>query len=110
MQAHTELGYGFREKTYENAIVVLLKKHGIAYSQQTNFPIIFHGEKIDEFIPDLIIYGKIIVDVKTIDQITNTEIGQMLNYLKVTGHKLAIIINCKNKKLEVRRVIRSSHT
>jgi GxxExxY protein len=106
IQAHKELGHGFREKTYENALLVLLKQHNIPFETQKRYPIIFHGEKIDEFIPDLIIYGKIIVDLKTIPQISDLEIGQMLNYPKVTNLELALILNFKNPRLEIKRVAR----
>ncbi len=104
IQAHKELGYGFREKTYENALFVLLKQNNVPFETQKRYPIIFHGEKIDEFIPDLIIYGKIIVDLKTIPRISDIEIGQMLNYLKVTNLELAPILNFKNPRLEIKRV------
>jgi GxxExxY protein len=103
-QIGNTLGHGFREKTYENALVHLLKKNEIPYQQQSKYPIIFDGEKIDEFIPDLVVFGKIIVDLKTIDQIGNYEIGQMLNYLKVTKLTLGLIINFKTPKITYRRI------
>lgn len=61
-------------------------------------------KKFDEFIPDLIIFGKIIVDLKTIPSITDVELGQMLNYLKVTKLELGLILNFKNSRLEIKRV------
>jgi GxxExxY protein len=98
------LGHGFREKTYENALVYLLSKNNIPFQQQPKFPVIFDGVKIDEFIPDLILLNNIIVDTKTIERITDNEIGQMLNYLRITKLKLGLIINFKHAKLEYRRV------
>ena len=105
MAVHNEVGHGFREKTYENSLVVAFQHDGIDFLQQPRYPIIFRGIKVDDFVPDLIAFGKIVVDAKTIDRITAVEIGQMLNYLRVTGLKLALVINFKNPKLEIRRVV-----
>ena len=98
------LGHGFREKTYENALVHLVRKNNIPYKQQPKYPVIFDEVKIDEFIPDLILHDNIIVDTKTIERITDNEIGQMLNYLRITKLKLGLIINFKHARLEYRRV------
>ena len=105
MAVHNEVGYGFREKTYENSLVVAFQQEGIDYHQQPRFPVVFRGVKVDDFVPDLIAFGKIIVDAKAVDRISNAEIGQMLNYLRVTGLKLALLLNFKNPKLEIRRVV-----
>ncbi len=61
--------------------------------------------KVAEYIPDLIVFDKIIVDAKVIDEITGREIGQMVNYLKITGLRLGYIINFKHAKLEWERII-----
>ncbi len=58
-----------------------------------------------EYIPDIIAFNKIIVDTKTIERIGNTEKGQMINYLKITGLKIGLIINFKHPKLEWKRII-----
>ena len=60
--------------------------------------------KVGEFIPDLIVSGKVVVDTKTIPRITDHEIGQMLNYLRVTRLEVGLILNFKYSKLEFRRV------
>ena len=58
----------------------------------------FKTEKVGEYIPDLIVFDKIISDTKVIERITDPEIGQMLNYRKVTGLRLGFILNFKNTK------------
>ena len=103
-----ELGHGFHEKPYENSLVVEFGHRGIAYMQQPRYPIIYRGVLVSEFVPDLIAFGKIIVDTKVIERITDLEIGQMLNYLKVTALPVGLILNFKNPKLEFRRVVRST--
>ncbi len=56
--------------------------------------------------PDLIAYEKIVVDTKVIEKITDREVGQMMNYLKITGLRLGYILNFKHPKLGWRRIIR----
>ncbi|MFW6286707.1 MAG: GxxExxY protein [Candidatus Sumerlaeota bacterium] len=106
MEVHNSIGYGFHEKPYENALVVELRRRNIACEQQRSFDIMYKGEKVGEYIPDLLVFSKIVVDAKTIDKITDLEIGRMLNYLKVTGYRLGYIINFKNAKLQWKRVVR----
>ena len=63
------------------------------------------NEKVGDYIPDLIAYERIVVDSKVIEKITDREVGQMMNYLKVTGLRLGYILNFKQPKLEWKRVV-----
>jgi GxxExxY protein len=103
-----DLGHGYHEKPYENSLVIEFEYRGIPFLQQPRFPIFYREKQVSEFIPDLIAFNKVIVDTKVIERITDHEIGQMLNYLKVTGLPVGLILNFKNAKLEFRRVI-STH-
>ena len=100
-----ELGHGLNEKLYENSLVVEFKRRGIAFDQQRRFNVLYKGEHVGEFIPDLIAFGKVVVDVKTIDRITDVELGQVLNYLRITRLPVGLIINFKRAKLEWKRVV-----
>lgn len=100
-----ELGNGLREKTYERAMIREFELGGITWEQQKEFPVFYKGVQIDVFIPDLIALEKIIIDAKTIEQITDREIGQMLNFLKVTGLSVGLILNFKHARLEWQRVV-----
>lgn len=99
------LGHGLFEKVYENALCVELKLRNIPFNKQKRFLVEYKGITVGEYIPDLIIYDKIIVEIKTIDKITNHERGQVINYLKLTGFRLGIILNLKKRKLEWERII-----
>jgi GxxExxY protein len=99
-----EVGFGFREKAYERAMVREFQLRSIAYDQQKSFPLTYKDTLIDELIPDLIVFDQIIVDTKTIKQITDRELAQMLSYLKATQLPLGLIINFGNPKVEVRRI------
>jgi GxxExxY protein len=103
-----EIGHGYHEKPYENGLVVESNFRNIPFVQQPRYPIMYRGVQVSEFVPDLIVFGKIIVATKVIERITDHEIGQMLNYLKVTGLPVGLILNFKNPKLEVRRVVAST--
>lgn len=103
-----EVGHGFHEKPYENAMVVEFRYRAIPHVQQPRYPMLYRGVRISEFVPDLIAFDKIIVDAKVIERITDVEIGQMLNYLKITALPVGLILNFKNPKLEFRRVVRGT--
>jgi len=104
MKVHTGIGYGLREKTYERALVVELQYLGIRYSQQSVYPVIYRGVKVDEYIPDLEVEETLIVDTKTIEAIGDNELGQMLTYLRITGKSNGLIINFKHPSLQWRKV------
>jgi GxxExxY protein len=74
------LGHGIDEKPYENALVVEFRLRGIPFRQQPPFNVLYKGENIGLFIPDLIVFDAIVVDTKVIDRITDHERGLMLNY------------------------------
>ncbi len=99
-----DMGHGFHEKPYENALVVEFRYREIEYAQQPRYPLTYRNEPVGEYIPDLIAFGKIVVDTKTIERITDHEIGRMLNYLRATGLQVGLIINFKHARLQFRRV------
>lgn len=99
-----KLGHGFYEKVYENGLTVEFEHEGVPFQQQRRFAVQHRGVKVGEFVPDLVVFEKVVVDLKTISRITDHEVGQMLNYLRVTGLEVGLILNFKYSKLEVRRV------
>lgn len=101
-----DIGHGLHEKIYENALVVEFSFRNISYSQQSEYNVNYKGVQVGKYVPDLIAYNKIVVDTKTIERITENERGKMLNYLKITGLKVGLIINFKHAKLEWKRVVR----
>ena len=99
------LGHGLHEKPYENALVVELGMRGIAHEQQRSFPIVYKGTQVAEFVPDLLVGSTVVVDTKVVDRITDHERGQMLNYLRITGLRVGLILNFQKPKLEWERVV-----
>ena len=107
MEVSSVLGHGLHEKPYENALVVEFEKRNIPFKQQPRFPITYKEIKVGEYIPDLITFESLIVDTKTIDRITDNELGQMLTCLTITNLNVGLILNFKHAKLEWKRVVRT---
>jgi GxxExxY protein len=104
LEVLTQLGHGIHEKPYENALAIELGPREICCQQQTRFDVIYKTVKVGEYVPDLIAAGKIIVDTKVIDRITNHERGQMINYLRITRLPLGLIFNFRYAKLQWERL------
>ena len=88
----------------ENALVVEFGLRGIPFRQQPPFDVLYKGQKVGLFIPDLIAFDAIVVDTKVIDKITDHERGLMLNYLRITKMRVGVILNFKHRKLEWQRI------
>lgn len=104
MEVLNVLGHGFIEKPYENTLAVELELRELKVTQQLRYDVVYKGVKVGEYVPDLIVADRVVVDAKVIEQITNHELGQMLNYLKITGLPVGRILNFKRPKLEWKRV------
>jgi GxxExxY protein len=100
-----QLGHGIHEKPYENALVVELGLRNICCQQQTRFDVIYKNVKVGEYVPDLIVASKIIVDTKVIDRISNHERGQLINYLRITRLPVGLIFNFRYAKLQWERLV-----
>ena len=98
------LGHCLVEKPYENALVVEFLLRKIPFQQQPSFDVLYKGQKIGLFVPDLIAFNSLVVDTKVIDQIADHERGLMLNYLRITGMRVGVILNFKHSKLEWQRI------
>lgn len=105
MEVLNALGHGLLEKPYENALVVEFGLQGIPFAQQPRFDVLYKGVKVGEYVPDLIAFEQIVVDAKTIERITDVERGQILNYLKITGLRVGLILNFKHPRLEWERLV-----
>ena len=86
-------------------MVVEFGLKNVPFQQQPRFDVLYKSVKVGEYIPDLIVFDRIVVDAKTIERITDHEKGQMLNYLKITKLRVGLIINFKSAKLQWERLI-----
>jgi GxxExxY protein len=94
------IGHGLVEKPYENALVIEFLLRKIPFRQQPSYDVLYKGHKIGLFVPDLIVFDALVADTKVIDKITDHERGLMLNYLRITGLRVGVILNFKHRKLE----------
>lgn len=105
IDARKELGYGYLEKVYENAMMVMLNRNGIVAQQQVPLKVMFQGVVIGDYFPDIVVENQIILEIKSQDRIIDANKAQTLNYLKTTGLKLAIILNFGKTKLDYERLV-----
>ena len=105
MEILNTLGHGFLEKPYENALCLEFGLQKIPFAQQPRFYMVCKSVKVGAYVPDPIGFDKTVVDTKTIDQITDHEKGQLLNYPKITGLRVGLILNFKYAKLQWQRMI-----
>ncbi|WP_319371113.1 GxxExxY protein [uncultured Ilyobacter sp.] len=107
MEVHRELGSGFLEKVYENALMVLFEENNIKAKQQENIKVKFRNKVIGDYIADIIVNDLIILELKCCKKIDTVHKAQLANYLKATNKKVGIILNFGKNSLEVERVVKS---
>jgi len=105
MKVHSTLGHGYLEKVYENSLMVLFRKSGIHAEQQVPIKVIFEGEIVGDYCADILVEGKLILELKVASKITDVHKAQVLNYLKATGLELALIMNFGAVSFEHHRLI-----
>lgn len=108
MEVHRILGSGFLENVYEEALAIEFDLKKIPYERQRTFNVLYKGRQAKQFICDFVVYDKIIVELKSIKEISNIEQSQVINYLKVTGLKLGLLLNFGSNSLEIKRLINSN--
>ncbi len=101
-----ELGFGFLEKVYENALMIELQKHHIPCAQQKPIKVHYDNQIVGDYIADILIEEKILLELKSAKGIDDSHIAQVINYLKATGIRLGIILNFGPEKMEFKRIIR----
>jgi GxxExxY protein len=90
---HNELGHGFLESVYEQAFSVVLAENNIFFQRQMAVPVWFHGQQIGEFRADLLVDGKVLVELKTGRDIEPAWEKQLLNYLRATDVEVGLLFN-----------------
>jgi GxxExxY protein len=104
-EVHKELGPGFLEAIYERALVEELNKRDIEVETQKVIDLIYKNKKIGVHRLDLIVDGKVIIELKTVERFSIHHRAQLKSYLKAGGHKLGILVNFSKSKVEYERVI-----
>jgi len=105
MKVHRKLGYGFLEKVYENSLMIFFRREGIRSEQRYPIKVYFEGEVVGNYVADILIEDKIIIELKCVEKTNNIHKAQALNYLKATRMRLAIILNFAKDKLQYQRLV-----
>lgn len=101
----SSLGIGFLEKVYENALVHELTKLGLKVEQQKGLEVWYDGIVVGNFTADLLIGGRILVELKAVKALDDQHMAQALNYLRSSGQGVCLLINMGTSKPEIRRLI-----
>ncbi len=109
MEVHKTLGPGFLESVYQIALEKELALRKIPFCHQVELPVTYKGDLVGVYKADLVVDGKIIVEVKGISRLNASHQAQALHYLTATGLELAILINFGMSSLEYRRIVRSNN-
>ena len=104
-EVHNVLGSGFLEKVYENALVKELGIRGVSVDTQKEITVSYKGDSVGSYYADLLVDGKIIIELKSVDKLTSLHEAQLINYLKATGLKLGYLINMGAKSVEYKRLV-----
>lgn len=106
MEVHTELGPGFLEAVYHEALCIILDEKQIPFEQEKDIQICFKNQHLTKkYRADILCYNEIIVEIKAHSEITKYDIAQVINYLKATNCKLGVLINFGAHSLQYRRII-----
>jgi len=109
IEVHRNLGAGFQESVYEKALCVELKLRGIPFERQRAVKIDYKGHEVGTGVIDLLVGGKLVVELKTVEELLPVHSAQVISYLKAIGSKLGLLLNFKAAVLKhgIRRVVLS---
>jgi len=99
------LGAGFLEKVYERALIRELTLRGVSAKAQVSFPVCYKGQYVGEYLADLVVEEKLIIELKCVDGFANEHLAQCINYLKASGLRVALLINFQRPRVEWKRVL-----
>jgi len=101
-----ELGPGFLEKVYENALAHELQKAGLDAKQQYGIQVTYDGVLVGEFAADVFVEECVLLELKTAKALDEAHMAQCLNYLKATGLQVCLLINFGTPKVQIKRIVR----
>ena len=106
LEVHKELGCGFLEKVYQDALEIEFKRMGIPYEREKHITIKYKGETIDhDYFADFVCYDSIIVELKAVKEIHDVHKAQVYNYLKATDLQLGVLFNFGERSLKTERLV-----
>lgn len=108
-EVHKRLGVGLLEKVYQEAFVIELQFRGIPFEREKRFDLFYKGQKLDtQYIADFVCYGKIIVELKAVSELTDVHKAQVRNYLSITNYELGLLCNFNELYMAPVRILNSN--
>ena len=104
-RVYNNLGFGFLEKVYKKAMIVELKRERLNIVEESKIEVHYEGEIIGEYYADLLVENKVIVELKTTKDLSETHEKQLINYLKATDIEVGLLINFGEKEVGTKRKI-----
>ena len=110
MEVHKNLGYGFLEPVYQEALKIEFQNNDISFEREKQLNIKYKGRNLNKcYYSDFVCYDKIVIEIKALSSLNTDHMAQLLNYLKATGYKLGILVNFGEKSLNYKRVVKSAN-
>ena len=105
LEVSNTLGPGFFEKIYEKALCIEFEKNGIYFQTQKSVNVIYKGSLVGEYITDIIVEDKLLLELKAVSALCSEHEAQLMNYLKATGLSVGLLLNFGKPKLGIKRMV-----
>jgi len=103
-EVSNELGSGFLESVYQNALMIALTEKGLSAKSQEPLSVQFHSQPVGQFYADILVEDKVIIEIKAVSVLTGEHQAQVINYLKGTGKEIGLLVNFGRPKVEYKRL------
>lgn len=105
IEVNKELGSGFPEKIYENALILELRKQALKGRSHVSIKVKYKGVAVGEYFADVVVEDQVVIDIMTVEAIHKMHEVELINILKATNYKVGLIVNFANQKAEIRRIV-----
>ena len=106
-RVYNQMGFGFLESVYENCMLIELNKEKLRATAQTPIKVFYEGEIVGQFVADLLVDNKVIVELKSVRQINTAHETQLVNYLVATNLDVGLLLNFGEQNVEIKRKLRT---
>ena len=104
---HNELGCGFLEKVYQEALAIQMTEMNIPFEREKHLKVFYHGKCLQcDYIADFVVDDKVILELKAVTEMDNVFKAQTINYLKITGYKIGFLMNFGQEEFQFKRFVR----
>jgi len=104
-EVYRELGHGFLEKVYERALLLELQRQGLNADSQSPVAVRYKGEVVGDYVADIIVEGRVLLELKAHEKLTQAHKAQVLNYLRATGIRAGLLVNFSYPKADIVRLV-----